>query len=667
MTDEDADGTPDVPPLAWQPNPADVESSQVAEFCRWLARERGLSFAGYDALWRWSVEDLEDFWAAVWQFFAVPASIPPEAVLDDRAMPGARWFRGARLNYAEAVLERAPADRPALVAVTEDGEPWPISRAELRGRVGALAAGLRELGVGPGDRVAAYLPNTPEAVVALLATASIGAVWTACSPDFGLRSVIDRLGQVEPMVLVAVDGYRWGGREHDRRDVVAQLRAAMPSVRAVVLVQTLHPTDPLPAGAVGYADLVAQPREPVFEQVESSAPLWVLFSSGTTGLPKGIVHSHGGIVVEHLKGLGLCLDLRADDTFLFPSSTSWMAWNFLVGGLLHGATVVLYDGSPTYPGVDGLWQLAARTGATVLGMGSAYVTGCARVGVTVPAGGALQVRTVIPTGAPLPLSGWRWLGEQLGPGVRIDSICGGTDVCTAFFGGSPLLPVRQGEISARWLGVAAAAYDPAGRPLVGEVGEFVVTAPMPSMPVALWGDPTGERYRATYFDTYDGVWRQGDWITLTERGSVVVSGRSDATLNRGGVRLGSAEIYGVVESLPEITDSLVVGVEQPDGGYVMPLFVVPAPGVELDEALRERLVAALRGELSPRHVPDEVLAAPGVPRTLTGKKLEVPVKKLLQGAAADSVAAAGAVDRPDLLAWFAERARSWQSHLGDGS
>jgi acetoacetyl-CoA synthetase len=429
-------------------------------------------------------------------------------------------------------------------------------------------------------------------------------------------------------------------------------------VGAVVWVSSLYPDDPPPPslGAVAFADLVAEAREPVFEQLEFGAPLWVLFSSGTTGLPKGIVHSHGGIVVEHLKALGLCLDLRAGDTFLFPSSTSWMAWNFLVGGLLHGSTVVLYDGSPTHPGLDALWQLAATTGATVLGMGSAYVTGCAKTGLTLPDSSGLRVRTVIPTGAPLPLGGWRWLGEQLGPDVRIDSICGGTDVCTAFFGGSPLLPVWEGEISARWLGVAAAAYDPHGRPVVGEVGEFVVTAPMPSMPVGFWNDPGGERYRAAYFDTYDGVWRQGDWITISDRGSVVVSGRSDATLNRGGVRLGSAEIYGVVEALPEVADSLVVGVELSDGGYAMPLFVVPAPGVEVDEDLRARIASAIQRQLSPRHVPDEIVVAPGVPRTLTGKKLEVPVKRLLQGVSVDRVASVGAVDHPDLLPWFADRA-----------
>jgi acetoacetyl-CoA synthetase len=648
---EDESGAP---PLLWQPTAADREHSRVGDFLRWLDRERDLAFPEYDELWRWSVEDLEAFWDAVWRFFALPSSAPYSSVLRSRTMPGARWFEGARLNYAEAILARAPEDRPALIAVAEEGPAREIWRGELRGQVGALAAALRDFGVGPGDRVAAYLPNIPEAVVGLLATASLGAVWTSCAPDFGLRSVLDRLGQVEPTVLIAVDGYRWGGRQHDRRDVVAQLRAAMPSVRAVIMVQFLYPDAPLaPSEGLPYSHLVAQPREPVFEQMDFAAPLWVLFSSGTTGLPKGIVHGHGGIVVEHLKALGLCLDLRPDDTFFFPSSTSWMAWNFLVGGLLHGSTVVLYDGSPAHPSPDALWQVAARTGATVLGMGSAYATACAKAGVVLAGDTRARLRTVIPTGSPLPLSGWQWLSDQLGPQVRIDSICGGTDACTAFFGGSPLLPVWQGEISGRWLGVDAAAYDPAGHPLVDHMGEFVLTAPMPSMPVGFWQDPEGTRYRSSYFETFDGVWRQGDWITLTERGSVVVSGRSDATLNRGGVRLGSAEIYGVVESMPEIVDSLVIGIELPDGGYSLRLFVVPAAGVEVDDDLRERIVRTLRQELSPRHVPDEIVAAPGVPRTLTGKKLEIPVKRMLQGTDVDAAVSDGAVDRPDLLSWFA--------------
>ena len=609
--------------MLWEPTPEDVERANVTRF----------RSGPWEDVWRWSVDDLPGFWQAVWDFYEVKASAPPRAVLEDAEMPGARWFPGARLNYAEHVLARAP--ERAVIACAEDREPRIISREELRGRVGGMARHLRDLGVQPGDRVAAYVGNIPEAIVAMLATTSIGAVWTACAPDFGTQSVIDRFAQLEPVVLIAVDGYRFGGREYDRRAVVEELRAALPSVRAVVP-----------------ATIDLPPAEPEFAQVDFDHPLWILFSSGTTGIPKGIVQGHGGILLEHLKALGLCLDLGPDDVYLFHSSTSWMAWNYLVGGLLHGSTIVAYDGSPGYPGTDGLWRLAAQTEATVLGMGAAYAAACAKQDVRL--GGLERLRTAIPTGSPLAPAGWEWLARELPPRTRIDAICGGTDVCTVFFGGNPTLPVRNGEISGRWLGVRAEAFDDAGHPVTGDVGEFVVTAPMPSMPLRFWNDPDGSRLRDAYFSAYPGVWRQGDWITIHEHGGVQVWGRSDATLNKAGVRMGSAEIYGVVERFPEVQDSLIVGVEQPDGGYYMPLFVVG----EVDDGLRDRIVAALREELSPRHVPTEIVPAPGIPRTITGKKLEVPVKRMLSGIAAARAASAGTVDRPELLDWFAEFSRS---------
>jgi acetoacetyl-CoA synthetase len=637
----------------WMPSEDSVAGANVTAFARWLGRE-----PDYHALWRWSVDDLDGFWDAVWRYYSVRSTAPHERVLGDRAMPGARWFEGAQLNYAEHVLERAAAAGPAIVALDEAREPSELTAAQLRAQVGALAATLRRLGVRPGDRVAAYLPNIPEAVVAMLATASVGAVWAACAPDFGGRSVVDRLGQVEPTVLIAVDGYRFGGREHDRTDAVADLRAALPGLRATIAVDRLGLTIP---DALPFAEAIADAADPAFEQVPFDHPLWVLFSSGTTGVPKGIVQSHGGIVIEHLKGLGLNLDLRAGDRYFFHSSTSWMAWNFLVGGLLHGATVVLYDGSPGYPDADALWTIAEQTRATVLGMGAAYVSACQNAALQLAHLDLSALRTAIPTGSPLPPAGWRWLAAQLPPGTRIDPICGGTDVCTAFMGGSPLLPVREGEIPCRWLGVAAEAWDEGGGPVVDEVGEFVVTQPMPSMPVRLWNDDGGARYRETYFDTFDGVWRQGDWVTVSPEGSIVVLGRSDSTLNRDGVRIGSAEIYAVVEAFEEIADSLVVGVEHPDGSYSMPLFVVPVEGATVDDRLRERLIRALRREASPRHVPDAIVEAPAVPRTLTGKKLEVPVKRILQGATIDEASSRGAVDRPEILEWFAARAAGGQS------
>jgi acetoacetyl-CoA synthetase len=569
-------------------------------------------------------------------------------------MPGARWFEGAELSYPEHVLRFAGDDRTAIVRVREDQPDEEIPWRQLRAAVGALSAELREMGVGRGDRVVAYLPNIPEAVIAMLGVSTIGAVWAACAPDLGTHSVIDRFAQVEPKVLIAATSYRFGGREHDRRQVVEELRAALPTLERTIVVGDAPTPD-----TSAFADLTACGREPKFAAVPFEHPLWILFSSGTTGIPKGIVQGHGGILLEHYKALGLCLDLQQDHTYFFFSSTSWMAWNYLVGGLLHGSTIVLYEGSPSHPRVDGLWQHASRVGTTVLGMGSAYVTACQKAGSDIRANYDLRpLRTVIPTGAPLPINGWRWLEEQLPGRARIDSICGGTDVCTAFIGGSPLLPVSEGEIACRWLGIAADAYSPEGRSLVGEVGEFVMTQPMPSTPVALWNDPDGRRYREAYFDTFPGVWRQGDWVTISDRGTLVVSGRSDATLNRGGVRLASAEIYGPVERLPEVLNSLVVGLELPDGGYYMPLFVVPADAEHDPAELRTTVTAAIRSQLSPRHVPDEIVIAPDIPRTLTGKKLEVPVKRILGGAPVESVAAAGAVDKPDALRWFEHFGRS---------
>jgi acetoacetyl-CoA synthetase len=643
-----------VPPVIWEPSAEGVERANVTRFIRWLEAERGVHFGDYGELWRWSVDSLEEFWGAVWRFFEIRADPPPRAVLSTRRMPGARWFEGAKLSYAEHVLRFAADERTAIVRVGEDQPDQEISWGQLRGAVGALAAALREMGVGPGDRVAAYLPNIPEAVVAMLAVTSIGAVWAACAPDFGTPSVIDRFAQLEPKVLIAVAGYRFGGRQHDRRQVVQDLREALPTLERTILVG-----DTEAPGTTPFEALTTPAREPEFTSVPFAHPLWTLFSSGTTGIPKGIVQSHGGILVEHLKSLGLCLDLQPDDTYFFFSSTSWMAWNYLVGGLLHGSTIVLYEGSPSHPQVDGLWEHAGRVGATVLGMGSAYVTACQKAGADPRANHDLRsLRTVIPTGAPLPVSGWRWLAEQLPSHTRIDSICGGTDVCTAFIGGSPLLPVNEGEIACRWLGIGAEAFGSDGRPVVGEVGEFVMTRPMPSMPVTLWNDPDGRRYREAYFDTFPGVWRQGDWITISDRGTLVVSGRSDATLNRGGVRLGSAEIYGAVERLPEVLDSLVVGLEQPDGGYYMPLFVVPVDPHHDPAELRTAVIESIRSQLSPRYVPDEIVIAPAIPRTLTGKKLEVPVKRILGGARVDAVAAPGAVDKPESLRWFEEFGRS---------
>jgi acetoacetyl-CoA synthetase len=641
--------------VIWEPTTESVAAANVTAYLGWLDRERDVSLDSYAALWDWSTTEQSDFWQSIWDYYGVEAAASPTSVLDRATMPGARWFPGARLNYAQHVLARAPAAGPALLAIAEGEDPVPITTAQLRARVGSLAAALREWDVGPGDRVAAYVGNLPEAVVAMLAVTSIGAVWTVCAPDFGIKGVLDRFVQVEPSVLIAVDGYRFGGREHDRLDTVRELKAAIPGLKTTILIRSLRPDAEPPSDldVVPFDSLIDRAAEPEFRPMDFGDPLWILYSSGTTGAPKGIVQSQGGILLEHFKSLGLAMDLRAGDRYFFYSSTSWMAWNYLVGGLLHGTTIVLYDGSPAYPDLGGNWRVAAASDATTFGTGAAYVSACLNAGLTLDAFDLKSLRTVIPTGSPLAPAGWEWLHEQL-PGVRIDPIAGGTDVCTAFTGGSPLLPVRVDEIPCRWPGVAVDVFDDQGRSIRDAVGEFVVTKPMPSMPIELWNDHDGRLYRDAYFAEFPGVWRQGDWASISPEGAVTILGRSDSTLNRGGVRIGSAEVYASVDAHREVADSLVVGVELPDGEYLMPLFVVTAEGAELDDDLRDRIRTGLRVELSPRHVPDVIVATPAIPRTLTGKKLEVPIKRILQGVPLEQAVAVGVVDRPDVLDWFVE-------------
>ncbi|MFC7466985.1 acetoacetate--CoA ligase [Actinomadura keratinilytica] len=649
------------PQPLWQPTEERVAQAAVTRFQSWAAEHHGApADGGYPALHRWSVEELDTFWQAVTEWFDVRFDTPAARVLGERSMPGAQWFPGATLNYAEHAL-RAAADRPdapALLHVDETGTVGPTSWAELRRQVGSLAAELRALGVEPGDRVSGYLPNIPQAVVALLASAAVGAVWTSCAPDFGARSVLDRFQQVEPVVLFTVDGYRYGGKEHDRRDTVAELRAALPSLRAVVHIPLLG--TPAPEGARDWADLVAADTEPVFTPVPFGHPLWVLYSSGTTGLPKAIVQSQGGILLEHLKQLGLHCDLGPEDRFFWYTSTGWMMWNFLVSGLLTGTTVVLYDGSPGYPDTGAQWRVAERTGATLYGTSAAYVMACRKAGVHPARDHDLsRVQCVATTGSPLPPDGFRWLHDEF---AEAAPTCGSppsaaAPTCAA---ASPVPSPPSPCTSANSRPpVSAPTSRPGTRPtpLTEEVGELVVTNPMPSMPVHFWNDPDGSRYHDSYFDTYEGVWRHGDWITVTDRGSVVIHGRSDSTLNRQGVRMGSADIYEVVERLEEIRESLVIGVEQADGGYWMPLFVHLADGAVLDDALRGKIKKAIRHSLSPRHVPDEVIEVPGVPHTLTGKRIEVPVKRLMQGTPLEKAVNPGSVDRLDLLHHYADLAR----------
>jgi len=644
------------PPVLWTPPPDARRTTRIGAYLDWLERTDGRSFADYDALLRWSIDDLDAFWTSVWRFFEVRSATDPGPALAEDRMPGARWFPGARLNWAEHCLrlDGRGDDDVVLIGRSQTRDRVTLTAGQLRDEVARVRAGLQRLGVGRGDRVAAYLPNVPEAVVAVLATASLGATWTSCAPEFGTRSVVDRLGQVEPKVLLAVDGYRYGERVVDRREELAAIRSALPSLAATVILPYLDAGASRTPDAVSWAELRSEPASLAFERVPFEHPLFVLYSSGTTGLPKPIVHGHGGILLEHLKVLALHNDLGPADRFFWFSTTGWMMWNYQVSALAVGATLVTFDGSPAHPDLSALWRLAADERVTFFGTSAPYLLACRKDGVRPGTLADLSaLRAIGSTGAPLPAEGFRYVSEAVGASVHLQSLSGGTDVCTAFVGASPLVPVWEGEISCRQLGCAIEAYSPDGRPLIGEQGELVITRPMPSMPVAFWNDPDGERYRSAYFDDFPGVWRHGDWITFTERGSCVISGRSDATLNRGGVRIGTAEFYTVVEAMPEVADSLVIHLDEDDR---LLLFLALRDGATLTDALRERIVRELRSALSPRHAPDEILAVPAIPRTLSGKKLEVPVKRILGGTPADVAASRGSLSDPSALDAFEELA-----------
>lgn len=642
------------PPL-WQPSPQRVAASTLARYQRWLA-ERGLGPAGddYAALWAWSIADLDAFWRSIWAFFDVQADGSPERVLAERTMPGAQWFPDVRLNYAEHVFRHATDARCALVARAEDEPLRELGWAELRRDVGALAATLRGLGVGTGDRVAAYLPSRAETVIAFLACASIGAVWSSCSPDMGPSVVTDRLRQIEPKLLLAVDSYRYGGKLHARAEVVAQLLAALPSVEHVIHVRG-------PAGGaatawrgrLAWADAVAAPAPLQFVRLPFAHPLWIVYSSGTTGLPKAIVHGHGGIVLTHLKTMALQHDVHAGDRVVFLGGTGWIVWNLLLGAFLVGGVPVLIDGNPAWPEPAALWRFLDAQQVSLFGCGAAYLGYCQKEGLRpIEFAPLAALRCLAATGSPLSADAYRWVYANVKPDLWLASISGGTDVASGFVACAPSLPVHAGEIQCRELGVAAFAYDEQGQPVVGEVGELVITQPMPSMPVGFWNDPDQRRYRASYFDRYPGVWRHGDWIRFTPEGTSVIYGRSDSTINRQGIRMGTAEIYRVVEALPEVRDSLVVDLEYLGRPSQLLLFVVLQPGLQLDAALDARIRAAIRTQASARHVPDRVRQLDEVPRTLTGKKMEVPIRRLLLGTALGQVVHPDAMANPDSLGYF---------------
>ncbi|MGI8328846.1 acetoacetate--CoA ligase [Actinomadura scrupuli] len=661
-----AEGSP-----LWEPSAEVVERAQITRYLRWLRDRTGAAMASYDELWRWSVESPDEFWDSLWDYFEVIGHRGDGPVRSGGPMPvdGLRWFPSATLNYAENALRRADdpefRDRTAVISRSEPaagGTGRTLTWAELAGEVARAQAGLRSLGVGRGDRVVAYAPNIPETLILFLATVSLGAIWSSCSPDFGAPSVVDRFTQIEPAVLVAVDGYRYNGSAYDRTGVVQEIREALPTVRATVLIPYLDPAARLD-GATAYGELLAGaeaeaggPAEPVFEAVPFDHPLWILYSSGTTGLPKPIVQGHGGIVLEHLKALAFHQDLGPGDVFLWYTTTGWMMWNYLVGGLLAGTTVVLYDGAP----VD-LWELVADTGTTYFGTGAPYLMASRKQGLRPGRDLDLsRLRGIGSTGSPLPPEGFDWVYDAVaragGADLLLGSLSGGTDVCTGFVGPCVLLPVRAGVIQCRGLGAKVEAYDPSGRPVIDEVGELVLTEPMPSMPLYFWNDrpagSSGARYRESYFADFPGVWRHGDWIKILPDGGCVIYGRSDSTLNRGGVRMGTSDFYRVVEAFDEIADSLVIDTGQLGADGRLILYVTLVPSFSLDEELTGRLRAALRSALSPRHVPDEIHVVPGIPRTLSGKKLEVPVRKILQGVPPGKAANPDAMANPEVLAYF---------------
>jgi acetoacetyl-CoA synthetase len=630
---------------------------------KWLKENRGLSFADYSELWGWSVKRLPDFWSSISDYFGVEFHKKYTRVLSSRKMPGAKWFIGSTLNYAEHVFRSAQATHDAIIEASEAGDTVTISGQDLREKTGALTASLSDLGVRRGDRVAGYLSNTWEAVVAFLACASLGAIWSSCSPDFGAPSVLDRFKQIEPKILIATDGYRYNGREFDRTRVIEEVSGQLKSIQNVLLVHRLGTTlRRQRVEVLEWNDLTSKRVKTRFERVPFDHPLWILYSSGTTGLPKPIVHSQGGILVEHVKVLSLHNDLGPNDRFFWFTSTGWMMWNYLVSGLLLGSTVVLYDGSPSYPDMEALWGFTERLGITFFGTSAAYLLSCIKAGIRPhDAQDLTSLRGIGSTGSPLPPEAFRWVYRNIKEDVWLASISGGTDVCTAWVGGCPLLPVVAGEIQCICLGAKIEAFDEKGHAVIGQVGELVVTEPMPSMPIFFWNDKKFERYRETYFEAYPDVWRHGDWIKITDRGSCVIYGRSDATIKRMGVRLGTSEIYKAVEALTEIDDSLVIDMEGLEGKSMMLLFVVPKEGHRLDESLRKRIMQKIRLDISPRYAPDRIYQVAAIPHTINGKKLEVPIKRILFGEEKNKVLNIDSVSNPRSIDFFSKLAIEMRS------
>ena len=650
--------------LLWQPSTELIENCNASHFMAWLAEHKGLRFDDYEGLWQWSVDALEDFWGALWEYFDIKAHSPYERVLGRREMPGAEWFPGATLNYAEHVFRNGGGEKIALYHQSESGPLRTLTWDAFEDQTRRVANSLKALGVGFGDRVVAYLPNIPEAVIAFEACASLGAIWSSCSPDFGTPTVIDRFSQVEPKVLLAVDGYSYSGKKYDRCEVVAQLKASLPSVEHVVFLPYLNPQATVDGigDVVLWEDLLREQQGASqvleFTPVPFDHPLWILYSSGTTGMPKAIVHGHGGVLLEHLKSHSLHLDLGADDRFFWFTTTSWVMWNMLVGGLLTGSSIVLFDGNPAYPDLGVLWRLVERLRVRYFGGGAAYFASCMKAGMRPGEEFDLSaLKTLGSTGSPLAIDTFGWCYEAIKRDLWVASASGGTDIAGGFVGGIPFWPVRAGEIQGRMLGARVEAYSDAGEPVIDEVGEMVITAPMPSMPTFFWNDENDVRYKESYFEMFPGVWRHGDFLKVTSRGSCIIYGRSDSTLNRYGIRVGTSEVYRIVEGIPEIGGALIVNLDRPGGEFFMPLFIVLNEGCVLDDELKGEISRCMRRDISPRHVPDAIFAVDEIPTTLTGKKMEVPVRKILSGTPVENAINRDAMVNPESVDFFAALAR----------
>ncbi len=639
----------------WQPSSARKARANMTAYMQWLANTRNLRLADYDALYQWSIDNLEDFWQSIWDYYQMQSATPYQRVLSSHAMPGAKWFEGATLNFAEHIFRARADDRPAIMAESETQALYEVSWADLESKVARIAHTLRQAGVVAGDRVVAYMPNIPEAVIAFLAANSLGAVWSSCSPDFGTNSVVDRFQQISPKVLFAVDGYRYNGKHIDRLPELSRLAEDLPSVEKIILFDYCGygASCALPQ-VLRWQDALANPATTIeFAQVPFDHPIWTLYSSGTTGIPKAITHGHGGILLEHYKHMGLHCDIKPGDRFFWFSTTGWVMWNIGIASMLAGAVLVIYDGNPAYPRTDRLWSLAERAQLTQFGGGAAYYIACMKEGMTPGKDFDLSaLKSVGSTGSPLPEEGFDWVYASVKADVWLISISGGTDIASAFVGSSPLLPVHSGEIQCRMLGVDVRAVDDAGQALVDEVGEMVITEPMPSMPIYFWNDEGDQRYRESYFEDYPGWWRHGDWMRLSAQGTVQIMGRSDSTLNRGGIRIGTSEVYRGVEKVAAVADSLVVSLELSGGRHYMPLFVQLQPGLTLNEEIIGQIRQSLRENFTPRHVPDEVLQIDEVPYTMTGKKLETPVKKILMGFAIEKSVNRDAMRNPETIDYF---------------